>query len=118
MQEDNKCMVTSAEPKSAPIWLQTAEALAGRSKKTAVMEAQMLKPHSYESALDLSCKDPSFDCPERSQGLVRPGRSELPLPHRLHLWCALRAMTYLWLVGNGGMGYEYNYYYYHSSIPY
>ena len=25
--------------------------------------------------------------------------------------------TYLWLVGNGGMGY-YNYYYYHSSIPY
>ena len=26
--------------------------------------------------------------------------------------------TYLWLVGNGGMGYNYNYYCYHSSIPY
>ena len=26
--------------------------------------------------------------------------------------------TYLWLVGNGGMGYNYNCYYYHSSIPY
>ena len=26
--------------------------------------------------------------------------------------------TYLWLVGNGGMGYNYNYYDYHSSIPY
>ena len=26
--------------------------------------------------------------------------------------------TYLWLVGNGGMGYNYNHYYYHSSIPY
>ena len=26
--------------------------------------------------------------------------------------------TYLWLVGNGGMGYNFNYYYYHSSIPY
>ena len=29
-----------------------------------------------------------------------------------------RDLTYLWLVGNGGMGYIYNYYYYHSSIPY
>ena len=28
------------------------------------------------------------------------------------------AVTYLWLVGNGGMGYKCNYYYYHSSIPY
>ena len=27
-------------------------------------------------------------------------------------------VTYLWLVGNGGMGYNYSYYYYHSSIPY
>ena len=28
-------------------------------------------------------------------------------------------LTYLWLVGNGGMGYNYTYYYYyHSSIPY
>ena len=26
--------------------------------------------------------------------------------------------SYLWLVGNGGMGYNDNYYYYHSSIPY
>ena len=26
--------------------------------------------------------------------------------------------SYLWLVGNGGMGYNYSYYYYHSSIPY
>ena len=29
--------------------------------------------------------------------------------------------AYLWLVGNGGMGYSYisyKYYYYHSSIPY
>ena len=26
--------------------------------------------------------------------------------------------AYLWLVGNGGMGYNCNYYYYHSSIPY
>ena len=26
--------------------------------------------------------------------------------------------SYLPLVGNGGMGYHYNYYYYHSSIPY
>ena len=26
--------------------------------------------------------------------------------------------SYLWLVGNGGMGYNYNDYYYHSSIPY
>ena len=26
--------------------------------------------------------------------------------------------AYLWLVGNGGMGYNYIYYYYHSSIPY
>ena len=25
---------------------------------------------------------------------------------------------YLWLVGNGGMGYNYNYFFYHSSIPY
>ena len=30
----------------------------------------------------------------------------------------LDAKTYLWLVGNGGMGYNYSYYYYHSSIPY
>ena len=29
-----------------------------------------------------------------------------------------RGMSYLWLVGNGVMGYNYNYYYYHSSIPY
>ena len=35
-------------------------------------------------------------------------------------------LPYLWLVGNGGMGYNHNYYYYyynnnyyyHSSIPY
>ena len=27
-------------------------------------------------------------------------------------------INYLWLVGNGGMGYNYNYYSYHSSIPY
>ena len=26
--------------------------------------------------------------------------------------------SYLWLVGNGGMEYNYNYYYFHSSIPY
>ena len=26
--------------------------------------------------------------------------------------------TYLWLVGNGRMGYNFNYYQYHSSIPY
>ena len=31
------------------------------------------------------------------------------------LWIIL---SYLWLVGNGGMGYNCNYYYYHSSIPY
>ena len=28
------------------------------------------------------------------------------------------SLTYLWLVGNGGMRYNFNYYYYHSSIPY
>ena len=28
-----------------------------------------------------------------------------------------KAFSYLWLVGNGGMGYNYSYYYYHSSIP-
>ena len=45
------------------------------------------------------------------QGVVLPGafgmfpESPKPLP-------------YLWLVGNEGMGYKYNYYYYHSSIPY
>ena len=27
-------------------------------------------------------------------------------------------LPYLWLVGNGGMGYNHNYYYYHSPIPY
>ena len=27
-------------------------------------------------------------------------------------------VSYLPLVGNGGMGYHYNYYYCHSSIPY
>ena len=35
--------------------------------------------------------------------------------------CCLPSMLnqpYLWLLGNGGMGYKYNYYYYHSSIPY
>ena len=31
---------------------------------------------------------------------------------------SLGDLTYLWLVGNGGMGYNYIYYYYHSSIPY
>ena len=30
----------------------------------------------------------------------------------------LRVKSYLWLVGNEGMGYNHNYYYYHSSIPY
>ena len=30
-------------------------------------------------------------------------------------WCAF---SYLWLVGNGGMKYNYNYCYYQSSIPY
>ena len=32
-------------------------------------------------------------------------------------WVEL-AWAYLWFVGNGGMGYMYSYYYYHSSIPY
>ena len=41
------------------------------------------------------------------------------LPSMAVLWReVLRACTYLWLVGNGGMGYNCNYYYYHSSIPY
>ena len=31
---------------------------------------------------------------------------------------SLGDLTYLWFVGNGGMGYNYNNYYYHSSIPY
>ena len=32
--------------------------------------------------------------------------------------CSHCFFSYLWLVGNGGMGYNYNCYYYHSSIPY
>ena len=36
-------------------------------------------------------------------------------------WLAFASIwlsSYLWVVGNGGMGYNCSYYYYHSSIPY
>ena len=46
--------------------------------------------------------------------------SMLPGKNRFRRTCITANMykTYLWLVGNGGMEYNYNYYDYHSSIPY
>ena len=43
-----------------------------------------------------------------------------PVPRTLRFLPVVRSglITYLWLVGNEGMGYNYNYCYYHSSIPY
>ena len=59
----------------------------------------------------LQAKDVGFRASDRSiVGLVVYGAWETP--------GFASDVPYLWLVGNGGMGYNYNYYDYHSSIPY